>query len=124
MREDFYFLKTKADKFMDMAEVAFEKGYYDLAALHLEQAAQLYLKYSIGIYLGDFPKTHSLEELLQILSTFHEKVQLKELIHQEKDTINDLYKSYFESRYFDEPITANQVIKMKKLVLRIKDMVL
>ena len=64
MKEDFYFLKNKAEKFMEMADVAIEKGHYDLASLNLEQAAQLFLKYTIGIYVGDFPRTHDIEELL------------------------------------------------------------
>ena len=60
MKEDFYFLKTKAEKFMEMADVAFEKGHYDLSSLNLEQAVQLYLKFIIGIHAGDFPRIHDI----------------------------------------------------------------
>jgi HEPN domain-containing protein len=120
MKEDFYFLKEKADKFMEMADVAIKKKHYDLAALNLEQAIQLYLKFTIGITIGNFPHTHNLDKLLKLLSETYPDCGINELVKKKKDVMNDLYKSYFDSRYFDKPFTANQIRKMKQFILDLK----
>jgi HEPN domain-containing protein len=42
------------------------EGRYDIALFHLEQAAQLALKAHLYRTVGDFPKTHSLREVLEL----------------------------------------------------------
>jgi Uncharacterized conserved protein related to C-terminal domain of eukaryotic chaperone, SACSIN len=58
------FLRERALQFLEMSKTAAERGFYELALFHAEQALQLYVKYLIHRRLSDFPKTHFLRDLL------------------------------------------------------------
>jgi len=57
------FLKERALQFLEMSKAAAERGFYELALFHAEQALQLYTKYLI-YKLGDSPKTRFPLDLL------------------------------------------------------------
>ena len=52
--------QEKADAFLDTALYNFKKKRYDLAAFHIEQAVQLYVKTKLLEVAGEFPRTHNL----------------------------------------------------------------
>ncbi len=54
MKEEIEVFLTRARKFHSAAVVFFEKEVYDLAAFHVEQAFQLYLKYVLAREVGYF----------------------------------------------------------------------
>ena len=68
------FLKERADEFLTNARYLLEKGGYTLAAFNLEQATQLYLKYYLFLKIGDYPRTHSLKELIDDLGQAYKKI--------------------------------------------------
>ncbi len=53
---------------MDAAKERFEAGDYDLACFMAEQAVQLYLKSLIFELSREVPRTHSIRQLLSVLS--------------------------------------------------------
>ena len=60
-------LKRSRD-FLETAEYQIGRGFYDLAAFSLEQALQLFLKARLLAEGIDYPRTHSVRALLEILS--------------------------------------------------------
>ena len=61
-------LLRRSKEFLTTAEYQKSKGFYDLAAFSLEQALQLFLKSRILAQGINYPRTHSVRELLEILS--------------------------------------------------------
>lgn len=59
-------LKSSRD-FLDTAAYQMSKGFYDLAAFSLEQALQLF-EGEVIVGGVDYPRTHSIRVLLEILS--------------------------------------------------------
>ncbi len=73
MKEEVEIFLKKAEKFDSAARYFLKEGVYDLAAFHIEQALQLYLKYILAKVIGYFPKTHSLTKLFKELSKIDEE---------------------------------------------------
>jgi HEPN domain-containing protein len=112
MKEDFLFLKQKAEKFYSIAASSFLNKDYDMAALHLEQSVQLYLKFTIGWIMGDFPRTHNIIKLMDGVINSTGNQALKFLKESNENIITEIEKSYFESRYFDTPFSQSQIQEM------------
>ena len=110
------FLKRKAEAFLEDADYDISRGEWFLAAFHLEQTIQLYLKYYLFLKLGDYPKVHSLEELLRELEKVYPKDKKKiEKIRKEKaSVIGDLDQAYITSRYLPVEFNKFQVMEMMK----------
>jgi HEPN domain-containing protein len=57
--------------------------HYSLAAFHLEQSLQFLLKYYLFRKLKDFPKIHSLTQLLkEVGKTYQKEKMVEELIQK------------------------------------------
>lgn len=110
------FLKKRAEEFLDAAGYHLSKENYALAAFSLEQTSQLYLKYSLFKELGDFPKVHSLSDLLKELSKVYplKKTKIEKIRREKASVIGDLEQAYITSRYL--PIKFNQFQVEKMLV--------
>ena len=70
------FLKKRAQEFARDAELAIKERRWNSAAFHLEQVCQLLLKHYLFLKWKDFPKTHSLRELLIELKRAYTKKKL------------------------------------------------
>lgn len=68
MRGKFDFLKERAEQFLKEAEYDMQCQNLELCAFHLEQSCQLFLKYTLGIILGDFPHIHNLLHLMKAVA--------------------------------------------------------
>lgn len=106
------FLKEKAEGFLEDAEFDISKEKWFLAAFHLEQTCQLYLKYYLFKKLGDYPKTHSLDELLIELGKVYSKKEIDKFRKKWASTIGDLNQAYITSRYLPVEFNQFQVEKM------------
>lgn len=94
------FLKEKAEKFLETAKELYKKEYYDLCSFNIEEATQLFLKYSLWKSLGDFEKTHSIKRLILQYQKLSDKLEeVNKLLNKHEETINDLEVAYIESRY-------------------------
>lgn len=115
MRPDF--LKTRAEEFLTTADYHFQKEMYHLAAFDLEQACQLYLKYTLFLKLKQFPPTHSLRELLKgVGKAFGKEKAIKEIIQKNLHLIADLEQAYLTSRYLPAEFTKEQIRQMRDFV--------
>lgn len=91
-------LKKRADRFFVNAFSDYEAKEYDVAMFNLEQSAQLYLKARILSYGIQFPKTHSIGELMRNLSQLGYE-NIEKLIRKYRRTIELLEIAYISSRY-------------------------
>jgi HEPN domain-containing protein len=67
----------RAKDFYEDAKIDLKKKKYDVAAFHLEQAAQFLIKAKLLEIFGDFPKTRDIRELLLILSRKFKKNEIE-----------------------------------------------
>ena len=111
------FLKKRAEEFLKTADYHLKEGFYHLTAFDLEQALQLYLKYFLFLKLKDYPKTHSLKELMKNLGkAYHKESEIKKIIEKNIHLIANLEEAYISSRYLPAEFTLKQVKEMKKFV--------
>ncbi len=110
------FLEKKAQAFLEDAKYDIKTKKWFLAAFHLEQVCQLYLRYYLFKKLGDFPKIHSLHELLEELKKVYpkKKREIEKIQKDEAGTIGDLNQAYITSRYLPVEFNKFQVEKMLK----------
>lgn len=108
------FLIKKAEAFLEDAKYDISRKKWFLAAFHLEQTCQLYLKYCLFKELGDFPKIHSLEELLREAEKVYpkNKEKIKKIREEKASVIGDLDQSYITSRYLPVEFNEFQVKNM------------
>lgn len=110
------FLQKRADEFFEEVEGLIKKKKYNMAAHHLEQTAQLYLKYAIYRKLGDFPQIHPLSKLLDELGKAYNKSNLMETFMDENlMLIKNLEVAYIFGRYMDKEYTKKEVDILSEL---------
>lgn len=111
------FLKERAQEFLTNAIDLLKKGFFALTAFNLEQASQLYLKYFLFLKLGDYPKIHSLKDLLEDIGETYKKEKETERIWKKNlSLIRNLENAYLTSRYFSVRFEKEEVEQMLKFV--------
>lgn len=113
MREEDY-LKKRSELFLKEAEDDIRKGFFDLAAFHLEQALQLRLKYLLAKKIGYFSKTHRLTALLE--EAKHVLPSLETFIKENKEILEDLEIAYIGARYLPITYSKKRVEKYMQIV--------
>lgn len=101
------FLKERGQEFWENAQHLFEEEKYNLCVFNLEQACQLWLKYLIGKKLGDWPKTHYLEDLIKGFSKAYENKDILKYYQEKELFFENLSDAYFVSRYYPRKFTQN-----------------
>lgn len=108
------FLKKRAKEFLKAGSYHLKKTQYNLAAFNFEQAVQLYLKYCLFQKLADFPKTHSLRDLLfDIGKVYQKEKEIKKLVKENSQIISDLEEAYITSRYLPVEFSKEQIRVME-----------
>jgi HEPN domain-containing protein len=92
------FLKERAVQFLETSKAAAERGFYELALFHAEQALQLYTKYLI-CKLGDFPKTHLRDLLDKVLELHGAVCNLDDFLRRPSAVLALPEHAYKTSRY-------------------------
>ncbi|MEM5820890.1 MAG: HEPN domain-containing protein [Candidatus Aenigmatarchaeota archaeon] len=109
-------LKKRSKEFFKKALESFEKGEFNFVMFFCEQAIQLFLKYLIAEKFGEFPKTHSLKKLIEILN----EEKYKRFFEENKEILNKLEVAYVLSRYYDfeysKKDAENAINVCKKLI--------
>lgn len=121
-REEEEHLLKRSRNFLETAEYQINKGFYDLAAFSLEQSLQLFLKAKILAEGADYPKTHSVRVLLEILSDLvpeNKKSSVKEILDKYLLELSVLEDAYITSRYIMREFTKREVEKLAKSVREI-----
>ena len=109
-------LKRSRD-FLETAEYQTRKGFYDLAAFSLEQAMQLFLKAKVLAEGVDYPRTHSVRTLLEILSDLvseNKKSTVKGILEKYLLELGMLEDAYITSRYAMREFTKQETEKLAK----------
>lgn len=114
---DIEYLKKRGEEFLKTSEYHIDNEMYDLAAFDLEQALQLFLKYTIFLKIKTYPPTHSLKSLFKILSeTYDNEKELNKILKNKYQLIGNLEQSYISSRYLPYSYTKEEVLEFKKFV--------
>ena len=106
-------LKRKAGEFLEGAGRALDSRQFDLSCFLYEQALQLTLKSALLAKAGDFPRTHSLRELL---SEFREDVPAVEgFVGRNRARVSSLEDAYVLARYSEKGYTEADAADAAKL---------
>ena len=121
--EEFKSLLERSRRFYETAIMQIEKGFNDLAAFSLEQCLQLYLKAYL-LKLGvDFPRTHSVRRLLELIHEVTSKDEVKELLRKFSVELGSLEDAYITSRYVVRDYSPEEVERLKGVVEAVKNAV-
>lgn len=115
-------LKKRSRAFLDIGRELLERGLLDLAAFNIQQSCQLRIKASILRLLGDFPRIHSVRELLGVLTTRLEEMSfsnevgsLKQFVRRHRDLLADIDTIYTIARYSVFTYSINDVREMLRV---------
>lgn len=117
-------LLRRAKEFLETAEYQASKGFFDLAVFSLEQALQLFLKAKILVHGVNYPRTHSVRELLEILSKIvseDKKDIIKNMLQSYLLELGMLEDAYITSRYVMREFTKKETEKLTKAVKEIME---
>jgi HEPN domain-containing protein len=118
------FLKERAFEFWEEGIKLFNEKKYNLSVFNIEQAIQLWIKYLIGIKIGDWPKTHYFSELIESLSDVYKSKKVVDFYKNNEIFFNNLEDAYFTSRYFPKVFSENtvsQLIENSKKFIKITE---
>jgi len=115
-------LLKRSREFLETAKYQIDKGFYDLAAFSLEQALQLFLKARLLSEGVEYPRTHSVRALLEILSEVvneGKKAVVKGALEKYLMELSVLEDAYITSRYIMRDFSRQEVEKLVKAVKEI-----
>jgi HEPN domain-containing protein len=113
-------LKRSAD-FLKTAKYQTSQGFYDLATFSLEQALELFLKAKVLAEGVDFPRTHGVRTLLELLKQLvseNKKSAVKSILEKYLLELGMLEDAYITSRYVMREFTEEEA---KKLALAVEE---
>jgi HEPN domain-containing protein len=111
-------LKRSRD-FLETSEYQKRTGIYDLAIFSIEQALQLFLKSQIMTHGAEYPRTHSVRVLLEILSAVvpeNKKPIIKGILDDYLMELGMLEDAYITSRYVSRDFTKSEAERLTKAV--------
>jgi len=115
-REEYEYLLRRSRQFFETAEMQLEREFYDLAAFSLEQSLQLFLKAAL-LKLGlEYPRTHSVRRLLELLHEVTGREEIRDVIREYILELGLLEDAYIASRYVVRDYGRYEVLKLKKAV--------
>lgn len=109
-------LRKRSFMFLEESKYALNRGFYDLACFLAEQALQLYLKSLLLELIGDYPRTHSIRQLLGELNRILKLHELEEFIAVNRARLLALEDAYLMSRYYIREYGKEDAEDMVKLV--------
>jgi len=121
--EEYNYLLERSRKFLETAEMQFERGFHDLAVFSLEQALQLYLKACL-LKLGvDYPRTHSVRKLLELAYKLTSAEEIKRILVDYAVELGSLEDAYITSRYVAREYSEEEARRLRQVVMRLMDIV-
>lgn len=117
-KEEIETLLTRSKRFFETAGYQTSVGYYDLAMFSLEQALQLFLKARLLENGVDYPHTHSVTSLLEMLgnvSRGKEQV-VRTLLEKHLTVLGLLEDAYITSRHVPREYRREEVKRVTKSV--------
>jgi len=93
-----------------------ERGFYDLAVFSLEQGLQLFLKAYLLKLGADYPRTHSVRKLLELIYKVSGNEAISDLLRKFSVELGALEDAYITSRYVSRSYSLEEVERLKKVV--------
>ena len=116
-KEEVEHLVRRSKEFFETAKYQITREFYNLAAFNLEQAAQLYLKARILENGANYPRTHSLRALIDVLKQISGKTaELEKFSSDFMLEISILEDAYITSRYIPRTFGRAEVERLLKAV--------
>ncbi len=113
-------LRKRAERFLVDAKLDLESKEYDVALFHIEQALQLFLKARILSFGVEFPKTHEITKLMQIVKQLGIK-DIEKIAKENKEIIELLEYAYISSRYLPFSFSESDAKKALEFVEKVRD---
>ena len=110
---------ARSKEFLETAEYQTGKGFYALAILSLERALQLFIKSKTLASGIDYPRTHSVRALLEMLSDLaleEEKVSIKNALKSYLLELGMLEDAYITSRYVVREFKREEAERLMNVV--------
>jgi HEPN domain-containing protein len=121
--EEYNYLLERSRRFLETAEMQFERGFHDLAVFSLEQALQLYLKACL-LKLGvDYPRTHSVRKLLELTYKLTGAEEIKRILTDYAVELGSLEDAYIMSRYVAREYSVEEAGRLRQVVTRLMEVV-
>ena len=115
-REEYEYLLERCRRFYETALMQIDREFYDLAAFSLEQALQLFLKASL-LKLGvDYPRTHSVRKLLELIYKITEDKEILNILTKFSVELGSLEDAYITARYIARSYSLEEINRLKKTV--------
>lgn len=121
-KEEERHLLKRSKESLETAEYQTNKNFYDLAVFSLEQALQLFLKSKALAEGINYPRTHSVRSLLEILSDIvpeNKKPIIKSILKNYLLELGILEDAYITSRYVMREFTKQEAEKLTTAVKEI-----
>ncbi|MCD6348363.1 MAG: HEPN domain-containing protein [Candidatus Korarchaeota archaeon] len=118
-KEEYQYLLRRSKEFYETALMQTERGFLGLAVLSLEQSLQLFLKAKLLENGVDYPRTHSVRRLLELLAEVTStplSQRINQLIDKYSLELALLEDAYITSRYVPRDFREDDVLKLKKAV--------
>ena len=118
-KDEIEHLLSRSKEFIETAKYQTNAGFFSLAAFSLDQSLQLFLKARLLENGVDYPRTHSVRTLMEVLS----RVVTEELGGRLKETLDKyllelgiLEDAYISSRYVTREFRKEEVERLRKAV--------
>jgi len=115
-RREVEYLRRWAFEFLEAARDDVEKGRFDLAAFHAEQALQLALKYLLARDYGHYPHTHDLRDLFELLK--EKRPEVWDFYLANRYAVEILVDAYVGARYLPRSYRADVVKRLVEVAAR------
>ena len=109
-------IKKRSLEFLKEAEIALNRGSYDIACFLTEQSLQLYLKHTLLKTVDDYPRTQNVRGLLGELNQALKSKELEIFIKAHKTELSALEDAYLMARYFIKEYDKDDASNMIRLV--------
>ena len=116
--DEYQILKSRSEEFLDSAGYQFDKGYFTVAAFSFHQSLELFLKSILLIHGVEYPRTHSLKSLIEIIANATEEkcsVTARELLNTYIMELALLEDAYITSRYFSREYSREEIIRLQRV---------
>jgi len=121
--EEYEYLLERSRRFYETALMQIERHFYDLAVFSLEQSLQLYLKAHL-LKLGvEYPRTHSVRRLLELVHKVTGRGGVEELLSRFSVELGALEDAYITSRYVARSYSLEEVRRLRNVVEEVKRIV-
>ena len=118
--EEYEALLRRSDGFLETALMQARAGMYDLAVFSLEQSLQLFLKATLLRVGSDYPRSHSIRRLLELLTEVTGRSELRELASRYSVELGALEDAYISSRYIPRIYTKDEFERLRAVVEEVR----